>query len=86
MSYAEKFRNFVSESKRVLRVTKKPDKEEYKTIMKVSAIGIALVGLIGFLLHMVNEMGNRWFGGSAGILIVAVIVIGVVLALLFFKR
>ena len=40
---------------RVLRTTKKPDKEEFKTIVKVSGIGILLIGAIGFLVHLLNE-------------------------------
>ncbi len=40
---------------RVLRTTKKPDKEEFKTIVKVSGIGILIIGAIGFLVHLLNE-------------------------------
>lgn len=40
---------------RVLRTTKKPDKEEFKTIVKVSGIGILVIGAIGFLVHLLNE-------------------------------
>ena len=47
---------FITECKRVLRVTKKPDTEEFKTIVKVSGIGILVVGLIGFLLFIIKEM------------------------------
>ena len=39
---------------------KKPEKDEFKTIAKVSAIGLGLVGLIGFLLAMVM----KFFGMS----------------------
>jgi len=51
----EKLKNFFIESRRVLRVTKKPDIEEFKTIVKISGIGILLIGLIGFLLFMIKE-------------------------------
>jgi protein transport protein SEC61 subunit gamma-like protein len=49
-----RFKRFVAECGRVLRITKKPDKIEFATIVKVSALGIALVGLVGFLLQMMK--------------------------------
>lgn len=52
MGRVEKLRNFITESKRVLRIAKKPSKEEYWTITKVSGLGLLLIGFAGFLLHM----------------------------------
>ena len=52
----QKLNSFIIESKRVLRVTKKPDSDEYKTIVKVSGLGILLIGAIGFLLFIFKEM------------------------------
>lgn len=51
-----KLKEFWVECKRVLRVTKKPDKAEFMTIVKVSAIGMAVIGVIGFVIHMVKEL------------------------------
>lgn len=48
--------SFIIECKRVLTVTKKPDKEEYKTTLKVAGLGILLLGLIGFLLFILKEI------------------------------
>jgi len=47
-----KLKSFVIQSKRVLKITKKPSKEEFKVIVKVSGIGIALIGAIGFAIHL----------------------------------
>ena len=47
-----KLKSFVMECKRVLLVTKKPTKIEYKTIVKASGLGIIIIGLIGFLIQM----------------------------------
>jgi len=47
-----RFRNYITECTRVLKVTKKPNSMEFKTIVKVSALGISLIGLVGFLLFM----------------------------------
>lgn len=51
-SLLNKFKLFVLESIRVLRLTKKPDKIEFKTIVKASAIGILIIGIIGFIIQM----------------------------------
>ena len=51
-----KLRTFVGECRRVLTVTKKPTKQELTSIVKVSAVGIALIGLIGFELHTAKTM------------------------------
>jgi protein transport protein SEC61 subunit gamma-like protein len=43
---------------RVWRLMKKPDKKEFSTIAKVSAIGLALIGVIGFLINLLmTSMG-----------------------------
>ncbi|MEM2916561.1 MAG: protein translocase SEC61 complex subunit gamma [Candidatus Woesearchaeota archaeon] len=52
----QKIKNFLIECRRVLRVTKKPDSVEFKTIVKISGIGIVAIGLIGFLVHFIKEL------------------------------
>jgi len=47
-----KLKSFTIQSKRVLRITKKPSKEEFKVIVKVSSIGIAIIGALGFFIHI----------------------------------
>lgn len=41
---------------RVLRITKKPNKEEYKSIVKITALGIAVIGLIGFVIFLGKQL------------------------------
>ena len=48
--------DFIEENMRVLRVTKKPTMEEYKTTVKVAALGMAAIGLIGFTIFMIKEL------------------------------
>jgi len=50
----KKIKATLREYLRVLRVTKKPTGEEFKTIMKVSGLGILALGLMGFLLQMIR--------------------------------
>ena len=52
-----RFKSFVNECLRVLKVTKKPDSIEFKTIVKVSGLGMILIGLVGFILFM----GKQFF-------------------------
>ena len=47
-----KLKTFFIESKRVFKITKKPSNEEFKTIVKVTAIGAALIGLVGALIRI----------------------------------
>jgi len=51
-----KFKRFCTECRRVLSVTKKPSNQEFKTIVKVSGIGLAVIGLVGFLVAMVKAV------------------------------
>jgi|SRR3989344_7339938 len=55
-STTDRLKEFIQECKRVLRVTKKPDKEEFMTIVKISAAGMAIIGVLGFLIHLVKEL------------------------------
>lgn len=56
MSMIENIKHFSRECIRVLRITKRPDKEELMTIVKVSGLGILVIGFIGFVFHMVNQL------------------------------
>lgn len=51
-----KIKRFIIENKRVLKVTRKPDKEEFKTIVKVSGLGILVIGLMGFVIQMIKQL------------------------------
>lgn len=45
-------KSFGQQCLRVWHLLKKPSREEFKTIAKVSAIGLGVVGLLGFLIAM----------------------------------
>ena len=51
-----KVKRFVSECSRVLRVTKKPDRFEFSTIVKVSGLGMIVIGLVGFLVQLIRQV------------------------------
>jgi len=45
---------------RVLKLTKKPSREEFLTIAKVAGIGILAVGAIGFIIYVLLTMLPKW--------------------------
>jgi len=45
--------DFVKQSKRVLNVTHKPGKIEFRQIAYVTGIGMAIIGLTGFSISMI---------------------------------
>ena len=51
-----KLTGFLQQCKRVLQITKKPGKEEYLTIVKVSGIGILIIGVIGFIITIIAQL------------------------------
>ena len=58
MNVQEDFNKFIKDAKRVLKVSRKPDWPEYKDLAKVSAIGVVIVGGIGYILvHLGSLIG-----------------------------
>ncbi len=51
-----RLRKFFKETVRVLRVTKRPNKEEYLTITKVTGLGCAVIGLVGFVVFLIKQL------------------------------
>ncbi len=52
----EKLKNFWAESKRVLMVTKKPGSKEFKLAVKITGIGMILIGTIGLIIRLIGYM------------------------------
>jgi len=55
-SYWIRFRGFINESVRVLKVTRKPSKLEFQTIVKASGLGMVIIGLMGFIITMLKQL------------------------------
>jgi len=55
-SKKSKVKRFIKETIRVLRITKKPSAEEYKSILKVTGLGIAIIGVIGFAIFLLKQI------------------------------
>lgn len=51
----------LSEYLRVLKLTRKPTREEFTVIAKVAGAGILLVGFIGFIIYLLVTVLPGWF-------------------------
>ena len=56
MNVQERFDKFVKDSKRVLKVSRKTDAQEYKELAKVSAIGVVIIGVVGFVIVLLGSL------------------------------
>jgi protein transport protein SEC61 subunit gamma-like protein len=45
-------KSFLKNCARVLRVTRRPTKDEYFAASKITGLGIIIIGLIGFLIFL----------------------------------
>lgn len=41
----------INQSKRILRISKKPSRAEMSTTTKITALGLGVIGLIGYIIH-----------------------------------
>ena len=56
MNVQESFNKFIKDSKRVLKVSRKPDFKEYRELAKVVSIGVLVVGAIGFVIVLLGSL------------------------------
>lgn len=52
----ESINSFLKQCERVLRVSKKPDAEEYKTVAKVTGVGILIIGVVGYIVEVLSQI------------------------------
>lgn len=52
MDKSQKFREYFREYARILKLTRKPSREEFTMIAKIAGAGILLIGLIGFFIYL----------------------------------
>lgn len=56
MELMEKLKAFFEKSKRVWLVLRKPTRKEFEMVAKISAIGILILGSIGFLVSILVKL------------------------------
>jgi protein transport protein SEC61 subunit gamma-like protein len=55
-SSSSKFKSFLVKCKRVWFTLKKPSRKEFEQVAKVSALGILVLGLFGFLISVIIKL------------------------------
>lgn len=56
MNVQESFDKFIKDSKRILKVSRKPDGKEYMELAKVVSIGVLIIGVIGFIIVLLGSL------------------------------
>ena len=56
MDFKEEFDKFLKDAKRVLKVSRKPDLPEYIDLAKISALGVVVVGGIGYIIVCLGSL------------------------------
>ena len=56
MNVQENFNKFIKDSKRVLKVAKKHDGAEYRELAKISVLGVAVIGVVGFVIVLLGSL------------------------------
>jgi protein transport protein SEC61 subunit gamma-like protein len=55
----KKISSFLSDVMRILRLSKKPKKDEFFLVAKITGLGILLIGLLGYIVESI-----RWILGG----------------------
>lgn len=45
---------FITSTNRILTVSKKPDTPQYITMLRVTALGLAVLGILGYVVELIN--------------------------------
>ena len=48
----QKLKSFYAQTLRVWQILRRPSREEFTTVAKVSAIGILIIGFVGFVISI----------------------------------
>ncbi|HTX61654.1 MAG TPA: protein translocase SEC61 complex subunit gamma [Methanobacterium sp.] len=52
----ESISRFIKMNQRVLRVAKRPDRDEYINVAKITGLGIIVIGVIGFIISLLAQV------------------------------
>lgn len=56
MNVQEDFDKFIKDAKRVLKVSRKPDANEYVDLAKISALGVVVIGGVGYIIVCLGSL------------------------------
>lgn len=49
---------FVTSTNRILTVSKKPDTPQYMTMLRITALGLVILGVLGYVIELVNFLAR----------------------------
>lgn len=49
-------RGLIERMRRILLVSSKPDKSEYRQTVKITGLGFVVIGIIGFVIFMIVQL------------------------------
>ena len=49
-------KGFIERTRRILLVSSKPDKSEYKQTVKITGLGFVIIGVIGFIIFVAVQL------------------------------
>lgn len=52
-SLMNSFKNFIASSRRILNISQKPTKKEFWFMAKIIALGMVIIGIIGYLVKLI---------------------------------
>jgi len=56
MSIFGKIGKAITETRRILRLTRKPKRSEFEETTKITGLGIILLGLMGYIVFIVSQL------------------------------
>jgi protein transport protein SEC61 subunit gamma and related proteins len=62
-THLTKLQSFIVQSKRVWHILRKPTGEEFKAVSKVSALGLLVIGAVGFAIADIVKLISKIFVG-----------------------
>lgn len=54
--FVRSVKSFINDVIRLFRLLKKPKKEEYWFVAKVTALGVAVLGMLGYIIQTLNVL------------------------------
>lgn len=51
--------SFIKLNQRVLQVAKRPDREEYYNVARITGLGIIVIGVIGFIISIIAQFAGK---------------------------
>jgi len=55
MKLMDRFKEFLSSSRRIISISQKPSQKEFWLMAKIIGLGIVIIGVIGYLIKLIMQ-------------------------------